>query len=126
MRGPFAERLQVAWSTLDGTYFFRLWTTGGRYERLFEIPDVPVGLLGFAVLGSLPLLAAIAWRAPGLPPLARALVFAAAAGGLTQLALLAMPGAQRVHHMMNVCPFPHLLVASALVALSTAPARRHP
>jgi hypothetical protein len=118
MRGPFAERLQVAWSTLDGSYFFRLWTSGGRYERLFEAPDIPLGLFGFAVLASLALLAAIAWRAPRCLPSPRTLVFVAAAGGLTQLALLAMPGAQRVHHMMNVCPFPHLLVASTLVALS--------
>ena len=66
--GPFAERLQVAWSTLDGGYFYRLWTTGGRYEHLFEVPDVPVGLFGFAVLGSLLLLAAIAWRAPRCLP----------------------------------------------------------
>lgn len=118
MRGPFTERLQVAWSTLDGTYFYRLWTTGGRYERLFEVPDVPLGLLGFAAVGSLLLLAAITWRAPRRLPSPRTLVFVALAGGLTQLALLAMPGAQRVHHMMNVSPFPQILVASALVALS--------
>jgi hypothetical protein len=77
-RGPFAQRLQVAWSTLDGSYFYRLWTTGGRYERLFEVPDVPVGLLGFAVLGSLLLLAAIASRAPRCLPSPRTLVFVAA------------------------------------------------
>jgi hypothetical protein len=116
-RGPFAERLKVAWSTVDGSYFYRLWTAGGRYDRLFEVPDVPVGLLGFAVLGSLLLLAAIAWRAPRCLPSPRALAFVVAAGGISQLTLLAMPGAQRVHHMMNICPFPHLLVASALVAL---------
>ena len=125
-RGPFAERLKVAWSTLDGTYFYRLWTTGGRYERLFDVPDVPMDLLGFAVLGSLVLLAAIAWRAPRCLPSRRTLAFVAAAGALTQLALLAMPGAQRVHHMMNLCPFPHLLVASALVALSRLRPRGFP
>jgi hypothetical protein len=126
MRGPFAERPAVAWTTLDGSYFYRLWTAGGRYERLFELPDVPVSLLGFAVLAGLALLAALAWRAPRCLPSPRALVFVTAAGVLTQLALLAMPGAQRVHHMMNVCPLPHLLVASVLVALWRLRPRRIP
>jgi hypothetical protein len=116
-RGPFSERLLVAWSSLDGSYFYRLMSVGGRYEQLFDGADVPVGLLAIAVPTSLALLAALAWRAPRCLPSPRALVFVVIAGGLSQLALLAMPGAQRVHHMMNVQPFPQLLVASALVAL---------
>jgi hypothetical protein len=34
------------------------------------------------------------------------------------------PGAVRAHHMLNLMPFPHLLVASVLVALSRNPKTR--
>ncbi len=106
------EKLLAAWTTLDGTYFARLMAVGGRFERLFDPSDVGFGLFGVVALASAPTLVLLARRetreARG------ALVFVWVAFVLATIGMLVFPGASRIHHFLNVLPFPHLAVAAVL------------
>ncbi|HIF96366.1 MAG TPA: hypothetical protein EYQ54_04955 [Myxococcales bacterium] len=117
-RGGWLFRAQVFWQSLDGSQFFRLMETGGLFERT---PDVesPGGLLGWLILpaAAVLLLDIIRRRPPDASalrdPRAFLLVFAA----LLTSAMLALPGAVRAHHQLNVLPLLHLIIACAALAL---------
>jgi hypothetical protein len=119
-----SEKLAVARATLDGSYFHRLMETGGHFGRMLEV-DSPIWAFPLAAgAAALVLLAGLrdpaARRGPGSAGLFLLLTWLG-----TQLLLLAVPGANRVHHAMNVHPFPHLVVAAALSGLlARASARR--
>jgi len=115
-RGDLAERVRVLVATLDGSYPYRLMAAGGRYEALDSIA-APLALLGVAGGVAVAGCGVEALRR-GLGPLrdgrgALAVVCVAVA-----LAMLALPGATRAHHMLNVAPFVQLLVAAQLVRLA--------
>ncbi len=114
-----AEKLLVARATLDGSYFPRLMAVGGRFGHMFEA-EASRGLLAAAYLGSLGILLAT-WIGRGR--LARAACFVAGTALLTQLGILLLPGAVRIHHALNIYPFPHLVVAIAALSLWDGSAR---
>jgi hypothetical protein len=111
-----AEKLDVARMTLDGSYFHRLMETGGHFAHMREVDSPVWAFPAAAALAVAVLLARLreptARRGPGSAGLFLTLTWLG-----SQLALLAVPGANRVHHAMNVYPFPHLAVAAAVVAL---------
>jgi hypothetical protein len=124
-RGDLAYRAQVMWSSLDGSYYYRVIAQGGVFERIFDEP-APGSLFGFAVLAAVAAALPLALRLPrageedgreGLPWLA---LTVALLGGF----MVALPGAVRAHHMLNVMPFTHLLLAAVLVALAKLQPRR--
>jgi hypothetical protein len=111
-----SEKLAVARMTLDGSYFHRLMETGGHFGRMLETGS-PVWALPLACAAAVAVLLVglrdpTARRGPGSAGLFLLLTWLGA-----QLGLLAVPGANRVHHAMNVHPFPHLVVAGALSSL---------
>jgi len=113
-----AEKLAVARMTLDGSYFYRLMETGGHFGHMLEIASprsgwvFPAAAAAAVIVVLLGLRTPAARRGPGSAGLFLVLTWLG-----SQLALLAVPGANRVHHAMNVHPFPHLVMAAALVAL---------
>jgi hypothetical protein len=122
--GAFAEKLRVAWVMLDGSYFHRLMAVGGRFERLFDPAlEAPGGFLGFAYLAGALVLFWVWVRHRPASPFSRAAGFVACTAVLTQAGLLMIPGAVRIHHVLNAHPFPHLVVAAAAVAAWRASAR---
>jgi hypothetical protein len=124
-RADLDYKIQVAWSTFDGSYPYRQMEVGGRYRKLFEVADAPVTLLGPLTLASLPVLLWLLVRRIGPEPTRRALAFVAVTGLLLLALLLAMPGVARIYHMLNLYPLPHLLVAGVAVCLfSLAPTAR--
>jgi len=109
----FSEKWQALESVLDGSYFLRLMRVGGRFDAMASQQQVPRGGLGLALAlaGAGLAVAALRRRAP--PGTALLLL---CAGSLAVLLLL-LPGAARAHHVMNLHPFPHWIVALGLVAL---------
>jgi hypothetical protein len=120
----FDEKLGSLWSTLDGSYFYRLMAGGGPYERIFEADAAPGGVLphAFAATTVVCFLALVKRDRCHLDR--NALVFTLTAALLTLGGLLVLPGAAQVHHMLNVTPWVHLTVAAGAWQLAAVLGRR--
>jgi hypothetical protein len=119
-RGGLAYRAQVLWSTLDGSHFHRVMREGGLFERLFDAP-APATLFGIFVAIAWGVAAVLIARPRDGPPGAPerpALAFLWIATPLLATAMWLLPGAVRAHHMLNLLPLPHLLIAAVLVSLA--------
>jgi len=111
------EKLST-WSTLfDGSHFERLMLAGGRFEALSSVEGAVASLFLPALVASAVAVAAgLAVRRPW-QRVERAQAFVLATLVLAIAGLLAMPGAVRIHHALNVTPLPQLVVACAVVDL---------
>lgn len=114
-RGDFAERLRTLLYTLDGSYFHRLMEVGGRFDAM-QLPEAPSALLGVGLLVALLSAAFLALRGSNneLRDGRGALAISCLAIGASSLAL---DGATRAHHTLNLAPFVHVFIA---VSLATA------
>jgi len=108
-----SEKTRALGSVLDGSYLLRLIRVGGRFDAMFSAEDSPRGGLGIALLLTGLGLAIAAARRRAPPGTALLLLCGVLLAGL----LLLLPGAARAHHVMNLYPFPHWIVAVGLVAL---------
>jgi hypothetical protein len=122
-RGDLGERVTLLVQTLDGSRFHRLMEVGGVFERAGAVEVAPTALVG-AVLGSVAVLV-IEMARRRADPAARSDV--ALRGWLLSAALLvtaftvALPGAVRAHHQLNVFPLWHAIVGVAVADLFTRP-----
>lgn len=112
--GDFGEKLDT-WAWLfDGSYFHRLMQAGGRFDAMGTVPEAATGAFGVVLLLAMAFLLVRAGRERET----RAHdLFLALATVFTIAALLLVPRAARIHHVMNVLPLPQVLVASAAVGL---------
>jgi hypothetical protein len=111
-----AEKLATWHTMLDGSHFHRLMLSGGSYERLMETDAAAGPFLVLCLAAAVGLGVALLREARrGAPQ--RAQAFALATAVFTALLLLATPRAARIHHTLNVYPFPQLVVALAAVRL---------
>ncbi len=111
------EKLSTWRALLDGSYFHRLLLAGGSFEALPQVEGAASGLFAPALAASALFLV---WRLARRRPWQRAertLAFALAALALSFAALLLVPRAVRIHHALNVLPFPQIVVAAACVEL---------
>jgi hypothetical protein len=129
-RGGLGYKGQVLWSTLDGSHYYRVIREGGLFESLFAA-SAPTGLLGLATIAAIPTLGWLLFTSRGRRTelaggsTARpALEFVLIALLLLAPVMWLIPGAVRAHHMLNLMPLPHLLVASVLVTLGSTRAMR--
>jgi len=113
-RGDLFYRGQVLASVLDGSHYYRLIEVGGLFDQLFDVAAPKTAFIGLAVAASL---AALALAFRGKSEEARKIVFLLIAATSILCVMLAIPGAVRAHHMLNVMPFIHVIVAIAGVAL---------
>ncbi|MED5261374.1 MAG: hypothetical protein VX574_03100 [Myxococcota bacterium] len=119
-QGEGFEKAQTLWTLLDGSHFHRLMEHGGLFQRIGEVEGAPAGplviLFAFAI-------AFVVFRWATAPsqsdPRVRCGRFLLFANLVSIMAFLALPGAVRIHHALNIVPFPHLLVAFVLVDLAT-------
>jgi hypothetical protein len=125
-RGGWLFRAQILWQSLDGSQFFRLMQTGGLFERTPDV-DAPAGLLGWLVLPAAAVLVAdiLRRRRPEASALRDPRAFLLVFALLLTSAMLALPGAVRAHHQLNVLPLLHLIIACAALAL-WQPGASHP
>jgi len=111
------EKLATWRALLDGSYFHRLMLAGGSFESLSDVEGAASGLFAPALAGSVLLLA---WRLATRRPWQRAertVAFALATLALSFAALLLVPRAVRIHHVLNAAPFPQIVVAAAFADL---------
>ena len=122
--GAMSEKIATWTQMLDGSHFHRLMLSGGRFDALADVHGAASGpflwLFAVSVVG----LGLWLWRdaRDGRPWRAQAFAWISPIG--IAAILLLIPRAARIHHIMNVYPFPHLVVALFLVRLWTA--RRGP
>ena len=109
----FSERTRALGSVLDGSYFLRLMSVGGRFDAMFSVEDMPRGGLAIAFAAAAAGLGASAFRRRAPPGTALLLLCGCSLTGL----LLLLPGAVRAHHLMNLYPFPHWIAALGLATL---------
>lgn len=113
-RGDFAERIRTLLYTLDGSYPHRLMEVGGRFDAM-HVAEAPFALLGVGFVLALVSAGFLALRGhtgrlcDGRGALAISCLAIAASG-------LALEGATRAHHALNIAPFVHVFVAASLVA----------
>jgi hypothetical protein len=106
-----------AWSALlDGSYFHRLLLAGGSFERLGQM-DAAASPFGWIFAAAALFLAGCLVRDMRAGEAKPSEAFALLASLLVGLALLTIPRAARIHHVMNVQPLPQLVVALAALRL---------
>jgi hypothetical protein len=117
-RGGWLFRAQILWQSLDGSQFYRLMQTGGLFGKTPDI-EAPAGLLGWLVLPAAAILLVdiIRRRRPDASALRDPRAFLLVFALLLTCAMLALPGAVRAHHQLNVLPLLHLIIACAALAL---------
>jgi hypothetical protein len=122
-----AEKLTTWQHMLDGSHFHRLMLAGGSFERVGEVAGAAAGPFAWLFAASFAWLAVTLLRDARAGRPFRAELFALATTLGTALALLLVPRAARIHHVMNVYPFPQLVLALACVRLwDTAAGRGAP
>jgi len=121
--GDWSEKIHTLVATLDGSYFQKLILAGGSFERMFDPSRGVQGLLGLAFLVGSGGLCVWLWRERrrGQPRPVETFVLLAA--WLIAIGLLLTPRAVRIHHALNLYPFPHIVVAVACVRLGAGRSR---
>ena len=115
-RGDFAERWHTLQHVFDGSHFYRLMEVGGRFGALNDAAPALFGLFGAAFIAALcAILGDLVRSGPSRLGDGRGLL--AVACIVLGAAMLALPGATRAHHMLNLMPFAQLLVAAVAVDL---------
>ena len=118
--GELREKFETLQSLLDGSHFHRLMETGGMFGQLGGVTDAPMGVFGIAAAASVVGLLVHCAGSTHNDSHRRRLLFLPLATLFSIAGVLALPGAVRIHHAMNIYPFPHLLVAAALMELAAA------
>jgi hypothetical protein len=119
--GELAEKIHTWRAMFDGSYFYRLMDAGGVFDKMYQAPSpvwTPFGIV--VVIAVLILLANVIFSAKENPA-PRTKIFLLLSAAFVTLGVFILPGAVRIHHTTLVYPFPHLLIAAAVVTVC-----RHP
>jgi hypothetical protein len=122
--GDWAEKLHTFATMLDGSYFHRLMLAGGSFERMFEFDGAAAGPFLGAFLACGVFLGASLWRDRRRGALDPAEAFVWLSTLALAIGIFLTPRTVRVHHTLNLYPFPQLVVAIALVRFGAAAASR--
>ena len=116
--GPeWLEKINIACTMYDGSYFYRLMNVGGKFETMFTHSCSSWSPFGVVVIFSAILLAVYILQGSGKTAEKRRLAFLLLSAVLITAGVFLLPGASRLHHHLAVYPFPHLLVAAVIIML---------
>jgi hypothetical protein len=115
--GELTEKIHAWLAMFDGSYFYRLMDVGGVFEKMYEAPSPVWTPFGIVVLTAVLILIADIIFSAKENPARRTKIFLLLSGAFVTLGVLILPGAVRIHHTTLVYPFPHLIIATAAVAL---------
>src|SRR5271154_6926415 len=113
--GELSEKLHALCAMYDGSYFFRLMDAGGLFDKMYQSPSPVWTPFGIVVLLAVLILIADVIFSAKENSARRVKVFLLLSGAFVTLGILILPGAVRIHHTTLVYPFPHLLIAAAVV-----------
>jgi hypothetical protein len=111
----FPEKINTLRTMYDGSYFYRLFTVGGSFQRMQHIASPVWSPLGIVLIVSIFLQIALYWRSSEDKLSRQKRTFVLLAGVLVTLGILLLPGADRIHHTALIYPLPHLLLAVTIV-----------
>jgi hypothetical protein len=115
--GDWAEKAHTFAATLDGSYFHELMLAGGSFERMAQEPNAASSPFMVVFALSLAYLAVMLWRDRRESKLDPAEAFIWTATLLIAISIFLTPRAVRIHHALNLYPFPQYVVALALVRI---------
>ena len=115
--GEVSTKLHVMMSMLDGSYFYRLMSAGGLFEKMYELSAATRTGFGLALLIACSALVALKIRFRESDNKERAITFLILATVLIGLGVILLPGAVRIHHAVLVFPLPQLIVGVVVAAL---------
>ena len=122
----WGEKLYAATSVLDGSYFERLILSGGIFgEEMYDVKGVITGPFLEVFICSLLILGIILLLKKNRGSVNVEYGFVFWASIFTIAGIFLLPHATRIHHMMNVYPFPHVVVAVIVFSLSKNGTGRH-
>ncbi len=116
-----AEKLHTHLAMYDGSYFYRLMDVGGLFDKMYQVPSPVWTPFGIVVLLAVVVLIADVIFSAKENPARQTKIFILLSGLFVTLGVLILPGAVRIHHTTLVYPFPHLMIAAAVVALWNRP-----
>lgn len=111
--GEFSEKLYTLIAMYDGSYFLRLLTVGGVFEKMHQEPAAVHSALGLILIVACAVLGAMAIGHNRNRKITRAAAFLALSLALTTLGVFLVPLSVRIHHAILVFPFPQLIIAAA-------------
>lgn len=110
------EKLVTLATTLDGSRFDSLMRAGGKARYIPELDPATGPFLVIFLAASLWLgFRLVRGRREGVPWRAEAFLLLTAS--LTVIGILIIPRTERLHHALNLYPFPHLIVAAVVARL---------
>jgi hypothetical protein len=115
--GELSTKLHVMMSMYDGSYFYRLMSAGGLFERMFEISPAAKTDFGLALFIACGVFVALRIRLRESDNKPRAITFLILATLLIALGVILLPSAVRIHHAVLVFPLPHLIVGVVVAAV---------
>lgn len=115
--GDWAEKLHAFGATLDGSYFHELMLAGGSFERMAQMSDATAGPFMVVFVLSLAYLVVALWRDLRAGHVDSAQTFILVTTVLVTIGIFLTPRTVRIHHVLNIYPFPHYVVAAALVRI---------
>ena len=121
--GEWAEKTGTLRAMYDGSYFYRLMGVGGLFQNMFQRAPYIWEPFGLAFLSAAVLLVVWLVWARWPKPFRQVTSFLVLSTASVTLGVLLLPGAVRMHHSVLVYPFPHMLVAIAVMLLQRRLAR---
>lgn len=115
--GDWAEKSHTFAATLDGSYFHELMLSGGSFERMAQVSGAASSPFLVVFTLSLVYLGAVLWRDRRQGELDPAQAFVWAATLLIGIGIFLTPRTVRIHHALNIYPFPQYVVALVLVRI---------
>jgi hypothetical protein len=112
--GEWTEKWHAHLAALDGSYFARLLHAGGSFAQMGDVAGAPATFFPALYVASWLGLALWLVRERRHGRVWTAHRFALLAALLTQVGMLLLPHAVRIHHVLNAWPLPQLVVAIAL------------
>jgi hypothetical protein len=117
------EKFNTMLAMYDGSYFYRLMNIGGLFLKMYQTRAPIFAPLGIAlILAAAYLVFRPGFRGSSGDPAA----FLLLATLFITIGIFLLPGAVRIHHMVLVYPFPHLVVALAITRLWRRRRREEP
>ena len=115
--GELAEKFNTTLAMYDGSYFYRLMNAGGLFDKMYQTRAPVFAPLGIALILAASYLMFFRVHSYFGGATGNAAAFPILAAVFITIGIFLTPGAVRIHHIVLVYPFPHLVVAMAVERL---------